>query len=108
MPKARGFHGANSMNEAERLLIQRLIAAIIDHPSVYMGGPSRNSMRKAENIIESLERGKRLVPTTCDHRGWVRLELPVKHRGTYCPDCGSIIPDDELARLYKQETGESL
>lgn len=30
----------------------RSIAAIIDHPSVYMGGPSRNSMRIAANIVE--------------------------------------------------------
>ena len=28
------------------------IAQIIDHPSVYMGGPSRNSLRIAETIVK--------------------------------------------------------
>ena len=28
------------------------IAQIIDHPSTYMGGPSRNSLRIAETIVK--------------------------------------------------------
>lgn len=41
------------------------IAQIIDHPSVYMGGPSRNSLRIAEAIVKEyadtlLARGLRL------------------------------------------------
>jgi hypothetical protein len=36
-------------------IIQRIIGSIIDSPSVYMGGPSHNSMRKAERIIEALK-----------------------------------------------------
>lgn len=39
-------------------ILCRMIASTIDHPSVYMGGPSHNSMRKAERIIKNLkERG---------------------------------------------------
>jgi hypothetical protein len=68
----------------ERLLVQRQIACIIDHPSVGMGGPSQNSMRKAGNIIASLEAGKRLVSTACDHSGWIDF----RRHGTHCPDCG--------------------
>lgn len=36
-------------------IICLMIASVIDHPSVYMGGPSRNSMRKAEQIIKNLK-----------------------------------------------------
>jgi RecJ-like exonuclease len=33
-----------------------MIASIIDHPSVFMGGPSHNSMRKAQRIVTELKR----------------------------------------------------
>ena len=36
-------------------ILCRMIASTIDHPSVYMGGPSHNSMRKAERIIKILK-----------------------------------------------------
>jgi hypothetical protein len=77
------------MNDEERLLVQRLIAATIDHPSVFMGGPSRNAMKKADAIIEGLIRAKRLVPSACGHSGWQNF---FKH-GAYCPDCGQFLPD---------------
>lgn len=73
------------MDAAERLLVQRQIASILDGPSLYMGGPSRQNMQKAEKIIEALERGERLVSTTCDHDGWMTYRM----HGTYCPDCGT-------------------
>jgi hypothetical protein len=38
-----------------RETLQRKIAALLDHPSVYMGGPSRQSMSKADKIIKLLE-----------------------------------------------------
>ena len=31
------------------------IAHILDHPSVYMGGPSQQSLRKAQRIVAYLE-----------------------------------------------------
>lgn len=31
-----------------------IIASMLDHPSIYMGGPSRHSIKKAERIWESL------------------------------------------------------
>lgn len=37
------------------IILQRMIASKIDYPSVYMGGPSPNSMRKAENILNMLK-----------------------------------------------------
>ena len=71
--------------EGERLLVQRQIAGIIDHPSVFMGGPSRNALNKADKIIAALERGERVVSTTCVHDGWRTYRM----HGTYCPDCGT-------------------
>ena len=77
------------LTDAERELVQRVIAACIDHPSVYMGGPSRDSMRKADKIIAYLVRSKRLVPTTCDHAAW----RDFKQHGACCPDCDAILPE---------------
>jgi DnaJ-class molecular chaperone len=37
-------------------ILCRMIASTIDHPSVYMGGPSHNSIRKAEQIIKNLKK----------------------------------------------------
>lgn len=31
-----------------------VVAAALDHPSVYMGGPSHNSRRRALRVIEAL------------------------------------------------------
>jgi len=91
------------MDETEHLLVQRIIGSIIDHPNVYMGGPTRYSMRKAEAIIQALEIGKRLVSTTCDHRAWVRSTTHVEKRGTYCPDCDTLLSEDVIAALLAQE-----
>lgn len=43
------------MDDAEKYLLRQRIAAILDHPSVYMGGPSQQSIRKAIKIIEALD-----------------------------------------------------
>lgn len=32
-----------------------LIASVLDYPSVYMGGPSQHSRRKAQRIIDALD-----------------------------------------------------
>ncbi len=72
------------LSETERLLIQRGIAAAIDNPSVYMGGPSKGAMRKAISIVEHLEAAGRLVPATCSHSAWRSYE----EHGTCCPTCG--------------------
>lgn len=76
-----------SMGDDERVLVRRRIASIIDHPSVYMGGPSRRALGLAEAIITSLEIGQRLVTTSCDHRGWTTWKM----HGAYCPHCGTRI-----------------
>lgn len=93
------------MDEAERLLVQRGNAAIIDHPSLYMGGPSRNSMRKANSVIDALLAAKRLVSTTCDHQAWVKSTTPIHHRGIYCPACNTILTQEQMACL--SDAGES-
>lgn len=35
-------------------ILQQRIAAILDHPSVYMGGPSKQNMRKAQTILDMM------------------------------------------------------
>lgn len=35
--------------------VRWLIASVLDYPSVYMGGPSMQSRKKAERIIEALD-----------------------------------------------------
>lgn len=44
-----------------QLALRQTIAAVIDLPSVYMGGPSRQAMKTAERIIEALRRDERLI-----------------------------------------------
>jgi hypothetical protein len=40
----------------QREQLQREIASILDHPSVYMGGPSARNMALAERIMRHLEK----------------------------------------------------
>lgn len=40
------------MDDAERYLLRQKIASILDHPNVYMGGPSPQSIKKAISIIQ--------------------------------------------------------
>lgn len=42
-------------------IIQRTMASIMDYPSVYMGGPSHHSMKKAEKIIAFLKEENLLI-----------------------------------------------
>jgi hypothetical protein len=44
-------------------LIHR-IAALLDHPSVFMGGPSKQNLRKAAAIVEMLADEKILTLTS--------------------------------------------
>ena len=55
-----------------RMVMLRTIASMLDHPSVYMGGPSQRNMRRAEEILaavapliaaEALERAAVVVET---------------------------------------------
>lgn len=69
----------------ERLLVQRSIASLIDSPSVYMGGPSPASMKRADRIIAWLEESHRLHFTKCAHGTWRSYH----EHGTYCPTCGT-------------------
>ena len=43
------------MDDAEKYLLRQRIASILDWPSVYMGGPSRQSIMKAIKIINALD-----------------------------------------------------
>ena len=56
--RERGGPICNNCGGAGYLRRDRLrlaIAAILDHPGVYMGGPSAQSMRRADRIVEMLD-----------------------------------------------------
>lgn len=71
------------MLEEEREYVRRTIASMLDYPSVYIGGPSQNNLRRAGRIMDELERQGRFVPTTCTHDAWDEAI-----NGIACPNCG--------------------
>ncbi len=77
------------MDAAERLTVQRVIAAQIDYPSVYMGGPSKRAAKIADNILTYLEASGRLVTASCNHSAWVDY----RSHGTHCPTCSMQVCD---------------
>ena len=79
------------MNKDERDLIIDAIAGQLDMPSLYMSGPSQQSKRRAERIVEWLEHSQRLVSTTCDHRDYVSYRENV----IYCTRCSLKIKEEE-------------
>lgn len=42
------------MDDAAKYVLRQRIASCLDHPSVYMGGPSSGSVRKAITIMKML------------------------------------------------------
>lgn len=48
-------------NYDPQLALRQTIAGVLDHPSVYMGGPSQQNLRKADRIIERLRSDSRLM-----------------------------------------------
>ena len=47
--------GKRIVAAVERERIVGLMAAMMDHPSVFMGGPSQQSLRRAERTLRMLE-----------------------------------------------------
>lgn len=43
------------LDDADKYVLRQRIASRLDHPSVYMGGPSRQSILKAIDIIRMIE-----------------------------------------------------
>lgn len=64
-----------------------IIASMLDHPSVYMGGPSQNSLRKAKKIVDYLIESKRWIDSQCTHESYQNF----KTNGHYCPNCNQKI-----------------
>ena len=52
-PKCNGCNGVGYLTQE---LLCREIGGMLDYPSCYMGGPSRNSLKRAADIIEILKR----------------------------------------------------
>lgn len=42
------------MSDEDKYILSRRIASILDHPSVYMGGPSPGNIRKGIKIVEHM------------------------------------------------------
>jgi len=36
-------------------IVQRVFASMLDHPSVYMGGPSKGNLRRVEPLVKWLQ-----------------------------------------------------
>lgn len=51
------------------LALRQTIAGILDHPSVYMGGPSRQNLQRADKIIAALRGHGELLGQLCSPRG---------------------------------------
>lgn len=50
------------MNDYDpQLALRQTIAGILDRPSIYMGGPSKQNLRRADEIIERLRADERLI-----------------------------------------------
>lgn len=47
------------------LALRQTIAGILDKPSVYMGGPSRQNLKRADEIIAALRRDGQLLGQLC-------------------------------------------
>lgn len=41
-------------HEDQHAYAKHIIAAVLDRPSIYMGGPSQPSLRRAEEILDQL------------------------------------------------------
>jgi len=82
-------HPLAQPDDKEQRLIMLGIAAILDYPSVYMGGPSPRSQKIADSIVKRLLHEKRLVSTYCDHADYGGYEW----HGAYCPRCGMNMAD---------------
>ena len=88
------------LDDADKYVLRQRIASRLDHPSVYMGGPSPTSLRKAGHILDALDRAGRLVPTTCTHDEWDE-----SHHGIACPACGMHMTKSAVPEfLFKPKT----
>lgn len=64
---AKSIRGGEALTMTKPLpALQHEIALILDHPSVYMGGPSQQSIRKAERIVRHMERCGLIAQATAD------------------------------------------
>lgn len=66
IPKVPGYIDdvprlSRSSDDAHEMLVH-IIAVEMDRPSIYMGGPSKSSRRKAENAAERIEARWRETP----------------------------------------------
>ena len=52
------------MDDAEKYMLRQAIASTLDMPSVYMGGPSQQSVRRAIKIVEFITQNYKIEPTT--------------------------------------------
>jgi DnaJ-class molecular chaperone len=59
-PKCNHCNGKGYLTRA---VMRRFIASILDHPSVYMSGPSQGNLKKADRILDLMvEEGVALLP----------------------------------------------
>ena len=87
----------------KREVLQRTLASILDHPSVYMGGPSHGSMRRAARIVDELEAGGHIDPVTYSAQ-YAAQRLPTDSKADFwhrmVMQSKIVFEDDELRRLF--------
>lgn len=84
--ESEGFILTKPVGYDAELALHQTIAGLLDKPSVYMGGPSKQNMRRAEEIVTALRRDTDLLAQLIGHP----VEPTEKHE-PWCDqgcDCG--------------------
>lgn len=66
--------------------VVHIIAAILDHPSVFMGGPSQQSIRKAERMIDALQSSGYKIVSEKDAERYMHLAKAICRMQGIDPD----------------------
>jgi len=73
----------NEQSYDPQLALRQTIAGLLDKPSVYMGGPSRQNLRRADEIIAAIRGDSRLLQALSAHEPIDKPDpdFPLKHLG---------------------------
>jgi hypothetical protein len=95
------------MLEHDEAVLQRTIAAVLDHPSVFMGGPSVTNMRKADHLIRAIRNSG--YDIRMKDAGGVTLENAKRFYETFFAPVSDLEPKwEETDDSFKERTLEAL
>jgi hypothetical protein len=85
-------------------ILRREIASMLDHPSVFMGGPSQQNMRLAERIIRHLESGHIAACEVKRAMDNERVEAAAKALGEWnAPNTGWTCVSEERREVLREQ-----